>query len=80
MHVIKAASLLLELTREIAVDLHDVEASHAFGERPRQCAMAAADFHEVLVAAGPDGCHDPLDDPRIVQKVLAESLAHGRRH
>ncbi len=62
---------------EITVDLDDVERAGRGQQRPRDGALARADFHQRLASARRDARDDALDHAGIVQEVLAKAPARA---
>ena len=72
---------LTERRGEVAVDLDGIEATGGFEQRRGERAMAGADLHQCVAGPRSDGLDDAVYDPRVVQEMLAETLAgeHHRR-
>jgi hypothetical protein len=64
-----------EARREISVDLDRGEPADSLEERPRERALAGADFDDEIIRCRIDRSHDPLEDSGIVEKMLPEALA-----
>jgi hypothetical protein len=68
-----------ELRDEVAIDLDNFEISGFFQYQAGQRAFARSDLYDEVVRVGPDGSDDFLQDPWIVEEVLAESLTRSVR-
>src|SRR5215472_9295193 len=66
---------------QVAVDLDGIQRGERAGEQAAsQGAAAGADFDEVVPGARINHVHQPVDDGRVMEEVLAEALSrtlHG---
>jgi len=68
---------LPESLAQIPVDLDHVQVIEPSEQREGQRSEAGSDLDDVIVCAEADGCYDSLDDFRIDEKMLPESLPRG---
>ena len=66
--------------REVAVELDDDQGARAFEEGPRDRAQARSDLDDRLAGLRRHRPHDRIDDRRVGEKVLAETLSRTMRH
>jgi hypothetical protein len=66
---------LTQALAQIPVEFDDVKVPDALEQRGRQRPEAGADFDDVLAPVRIDCGNDALDDPRVDEKVLTESLS-----
>ncbi|MCY1450662.1 hypothetical protein D9M71_674880 [compost metagenome] len=73
--VVAASELLVEDRHQILVQLDHVKLCAAAQQAFGQGALARADFQHAIARLGVDRAQDAVNDPGIVQEVLAEALA-----
>ncbi len=71
------AELVLQDRHQIAVELNYVELRAAVEQAFGQRALARADLQHVLAVAGMDGAQDAVNNPGVMQEVLAKTLARA---
>ena len=65
--------------REVPIDLDGIEgAAHALEQSVGQCAASGSYLNQMIAGARGERARDARDDRRVVQKVLAETLAPWR--
>ena len=70
----------LEQRTDVPVQLDRLEPAGPLQQRYRERAASGTDLDQPVPRPGSDRRHDPGDDARIVQEVLAEALARPMSH
>src|SRR3989344_7274216 len=65
----------MQTRNQVAIEFDNIEARNFADQLARQNAFAGADFDDVVGGLGVEGGDDALNDPALVQEVLAETLA-----
>jgi len=63
--------------REIAIDFDHLEPSGSVQQPLRECSLAGPDLDRGVARLEVDRRHDTRDDGRIMQEMLAETLARA---
>lgn len=72
-----ARILCLQLSRQIPIQLDDIEAAAGLQQGAGESPETGADFHYPLAGFRADGAHDARDYGGVVEEVLAEALARS---
>ena len=68
---------MLQDRHQVAVEFNHVKLGAAVQQAFGQGTLAWANLQHVLAFAGMDGAQDAVNDARVVQEVLAETLARA---